>query len=114
MSVFIVMVDRELEPEISQNAVLLAVHGRRERGEEQRVRVYQGGEFSPNTTEDEKKQLILACLCRVRDYQSNDVAVAFANSWLFQKWEEGIQVIGRISDGGDITYRKTILFERSS
>lgn len=102
MSVFIVTVDRELEPEISQNAVLLAVHGRRQRGEEHRVRVYQGGEIAPNATEDDKNKLILACLCRVRDYQSDDVAVAFANSWLFQSWE-GIQVIGRISDGADIT-----------
>lgn len=39
----------------------------------------------------------------MREYQSNEVAVAFANSWLFPTWD-GIQVIGRISDGGDITF----------
>lgn len=45
----------------------------------------------------------MSCLCRVRDYQSDDTDVSFANSWLLPNWD-GVQVIGRISDGGDISY----------
>jgi hypothetical protein len=53
MSVFIVKVDRELEPEINPHSVTLAVYGNEKRDEKGLIRVYASGD----SVDDEKEKL---------------------------------------------------------
>lgn len=123
MSVFIVEVDLP-ELGIYPNSVVVATHGRERYSEDGCIRLWARGP-ADNTekklSDDQYDMYLQSALGRARDYQREEAtrygdslisrlffsfllnSATFSGSWILKDWT-GIQVIGRISDGGEISY----------